>query len=286
MPAATFNGPLFNAALFNGGNAADAGFSSDLVVFEGFSLSDNASIVCTNLIDSGPTREIIGARVPRGDGEYINGDFWRQKVIEVRGFVKKDSAEELDMYLDTIRKNLREREGFLDITRHGTARRFIGTLINAEELFADRQGYHITFCPFVAKFLCKTPFGMDRTYTTSTFTFDSSPRNETIQNIGTIEAQPVFIFIFDSATSITAVNIKRLDSEGDTVEEIEFADSIAAGDILKFDSENKTVMLNGENVVYTGSFPELDIGSNTIQLSVTGSSFSATTTVKFKNRYL
>ena len=287
MPSTpTFNGIVWGANLWNGGRSAMESFSSDLVVFEGFSLSDNDSVVCTNLIDSGPTREILGSRVPRGDGEYITGDFWRQKVIEVRGFVKKDTAEELDDFLDTMRKNLRVREGNLDITRYDTARRFVATLTNAEELFASREGYHITFCPFVARFVCKTPFGMDREYTANTFTFATTPRNETMQNIGTIEAQPVFIFIFDSASSVTAVNIQRVDTDGNVLDEIEFTDTIAAGDILEFNSEDKVVNLNGEQVSYTGSFPELAIGSNTIKLSVTGASFSATTTTKMKNRFL
>ena len=36
----------------------------------------------------------------------------------------------------------------------GTAKRFVATCVNYEEMFADRQGYHITVCPWKARFTC------------------------------------------------------------------------------------------------------------------------------------
>src|SRR5260221_13977122 len=99
MPA-LFNTPLFNANLFGGPNLTVPKYSTDLVVFQGFSLADGASIFTTELLDSGPTRDILGGSIPRGDGQYINGDYWREKIIEAKGYVKASSASALDTLLD------------------------------------------------------------------------------------------------------------------------------------------------------------------------------------------
>ncbi len=256
--------------------------SGDLVVFDGFSLSDGIIVHCSNLIDSGPTRDLVGGPTPRADGQYLTADYFRNKTIEVRGIVRGTDAATLDANLDIVRAALRRREGNLDITRHGVTRRFIATLVNHDELFSNREGYHITFCPFVARFECKTPFGQDIDYTAVDTSIGTSPFNQDVQNLGTIEALPIVYLNFDSASSVTAANFKNLT----TGEEVQFTGDLVAGDVIIFDSEATEVTLNGEPVLFEGSLPTLDVGGNLLSITVTGASFSITTTVKFRNRYL
>jgi hypothetical protein len=283
---ALFNSPLWNASLFGGGTFTVEQFSTDLLVFDGFSLSDGSSVMLSELLDSGPSREILTGNVPRGHGQYINGDFWREKTIEARGFAKAADAAALDTLLDTIRKRLRVREANLDITRNGTARRYVATLTNADELFAERQHFHITLCPFTARFSCKTPFGLNRDYTSLMSTISTSPSNITAENLGTADANPVITLIFNAATSVTVVNVKRLNSAGTVLDEIEYSGTIAANDALIFNSENRTVTKNTLAVTYVGAFPTVEPGSNIFKFTITGTSFSAVATVSHKNAYL
>src|SRR4028118_1894430 len=141
-----YNQNQYNVGLWGGDGANIApAYSTDLVVFDGFSLSDNVYMVCQNLIDSAATREVLTGNVPRGNGMYVNGDYWRKKPIEVSGYIKASSKDTLDAYLDTVRKNLRKRERNLDITRRdangnvGSVRRYTATWINPEEIFAARE---------------------------------------------------------------------------------------------------------------------------------------------------
>lgn len=286
MPLApTFNGFVYNGNLYNGAAAVEEVFSTDLVVFERFSLADNVNVVCTHLLDSGPTRELIGGSIPRYDGTFVTADYYRERIIEVRGIVQANTAAALDALLDTMRKKLRTREGSLDITRNGAAKRYVATLMNYDELFADRDGYHITFCPFVARFSCRTPFGTDRTYSSEFLTLTASPTNQVAVNAGTIHTQPVCELIFTAVSSVTTVNVKRVDGDGKTLDEIEYVGSIAANDILIFDSEEKEVTKNGSPQEYTGGFPVLEPDSNIIQVTINGT-FSADTTIRWKNAYL
>lgn len=272
----------FGSGLYGSPDGASSSASGDLVVFDDFSLSDGTVVLCTDLIDSGPSRDLLGGAVPRADGEYVTADYFRTKVIEVRGIIKGTDAADLDANLDIVRAALRRRQGNLDITRHGTTRRYVATMMSYGEVYSDRKGYHITFCPFVARFECKIPFGQDVDYSVTEAVIGTSPFNQDIQNLGTIEALPVIYLVFDAATAVTAVNLKNLT----TGEEVEFVGSVVAGDILKIDSEATEVSLNGVAQTFAGSLPSLDVGGNLLQLSVTGTSFSATATFKHKPRFL
>ena len=286
-----YNAKIWNANLWGGGQYSVPQYSTDTLAFYDstgayFSLSDNSAMILTDLRINGPTREIIGGNVPRDHGQYVNADYFRETVIEAEGIAKKSTAATLDAFLDTIKKNLRHREGFLDvIDTNSTVKRFVATMDSFDALF-PRERYHITKCPWKARFRCKTPFGRSRDYNDEMSTLTSSPTNITIDHAGTIRALPVIIMIFDSASSVTVVNVKRVNAAGTTLEEVEYSGSISAADVLRFDSEEKTVTKNGTAVDYTGSFLTAEPGSNIFKFTITGSSFSAPTTVKWKTTYL
>ena len=279
-----FNSFQFNTGIYQGGTSLATVHSTDLVVFDGFSLADNASSFVTHLLDSAPTRDILGKAIPRDDGAFVNADFWREKRIEVRGIVKKSTNALLEAYLDTVRKNLGGTEKNLDITRDSgnIVRRYIATLENPHELFADRRYYHNTFCPYVARFVCKTPFATDRDYSSQNIQVTTSPETDGVSYGGTIEGKPIFVLVFNAANSVTAMTVKN----DDTGEELTYTGTLSAGDQLEIDSENNTVKLNGTEVDYSGAFPTLNIGDNTIRYTPTGSSWDIRATIKYKNRYL
>ncbi len=282
-----FNTKMFNTGMFNGGTTVAEVFSTDRVVFEGFSVSDGTTMLMTDLRFSGPSRELVGGKVPRDDGEYLTADYFREFVIECRGIVTQSTAALLDSYLDTIKKSLRTRDGNLDIIDSaGTVKRFIATVDNFDDMFAEREGTDVTKCPWTIRFRCKTPFGKSRNYNSTFTSFSTSPTNQSIVHAGTTKAQPIVILNFLSASSITVVNVKRLDTDGSTLEEIEYSGTVAANDIFEFDAEAKTVKKNGAEVNYTGSFPVMDVGANIISVTVTGTSFSAECTIKHKTAYL
>lgn len=278
-----FGSNIYNSGLFGGGASSVEVFSTDTLVFDGFSLSDSDAMTLTGLRFLGPSREIIGGVIPRGDGLYQTGDYFRELVIEATGIARADTAAGLDALLDTIRKNLRGSRRNLDtIDANGKVKRFVATVDSFEDLFANREHFHITFCPWIVRFKCRIPFGKSRDYTTVTNTITASPTNESITNTGTTKAQPVFILIFNTATSITATAVENTT----TGEQIQYTGALAVGDLLEFDSENKTVKKNGTEVDYSGAFPSLETDTNVIRYTVTGTSFDVLVTSKFKPSYL
>ena len=284
-----FNSFQFNSRLFNGGSSNVPTFSTDLVVFDSFSLADGTYMIVTDLEDSEPSRDVISGNTPRADGMYVLADYYRRKDITVRGYVKASTRTLLDQYLDTIRKSLRGRQKNLDLTRlsDGAVRRYVATLTNGDKLFSARQRYDITVCPFEAVFSCMTPFATDRGYTSVTSqTITASPTSITFENGGTIHSYPVFTLIFDSASSVTAIDIQHLDGSGNILEEIQASLTVAAADVIVFDGENKRVTQNGTEKDYSGSFPLFEPGSNLFKFTITGSTYSAYTSIKALQSYL
>lgn len=278
----SFNSFLYNNNLYNSQAPVASEADQDNIVFNGYSLQ-NANIVTSQaLYDQTPTRELPTNKIPRNDGEFIIGDFWRAKVITLRGTVRGSSAADLNSRIDAMKKALAVRGANLDIKIDGTIRRFKATMIGSENLFS-RRNYHNTFIPYEAQFLCVVPWGQATTYTESLFTDKTGiSSTEFVNNAGTIHAAPVISLNFSTASSITAVSVTN-DTTGET---ISATVSLSAADIIVFDSENFTVKKNGTAIDYSGSFPKLATGSNSFTITLTGTSATFTLSIKHKTSYL
>ncbi len=255
----------------------------DDLEFDGYSLQSTDIISSVIRDSSTPARELVTYRAPRYDGGGLIGNYFRERKIVVQGVIKAATAAELETALDTMKRRLTLAEGNLDRKISGNIRRITATLSNPDQLFARREGYHITVCPFDAEFLALEPMWHDINYTSLTTTgITNLVHNDTAENEGTYKAQAVLIVIFDAATSVTAFKFANT-SNG---QEITITRSYTAGDVLIIDGEEKSVTVNGTEVDYTGAFPEFDYGANTYSLTTTGSSVDYTKTMKFKKTYL
>lgn len=255
----------------------------DDLMFNGLSLQSD-SIISTSIKDSStPDRELSVFKSPRGDGGGYIADYFRTRKINVAGYVKAATAAELEALLDEIKRRLVLREGNLDRKLGSEVRRIKATLSNPDQMFAGREGYHITYCPFSFEFTSLEPMWHDLNYISRTNEAVTSLNfTEIIENLGTYKAPSVLVIIVEAADSVTALNFKN-NSNG---EEVSITANLAAGDILEIDGENKQVLLNGSEIDYDGIFPDLEYGTNNYTLTTTGTSIQYTSTIKVKQAYL
>lgn len=253
------------------------------IEFDGYSLQD-ANIIATNIVDSSaPTRELPTYRIPRNNGEGILGDYFRSRVIKVTGYIKDTTNALLEARLNTIKRRLTLREGNLDRNINGSIKRIKATLTNPDSMFGERQGYHITFCPFSFEFMSVEPMWHDLTYTSQTRTgVVSLVNNDAIYNDGTYKAPAVLIVIFDAATAVTAFQFTN--NENGNI--LSITRSFVAGDVLIIDGEERSVTVNDVEVDYNGIFPVLEYGANSFTLTTTGAAVDYTSTIKYKKAYL
>jgi hypothetical protein len=285
-----FNGTLFGTHLFNGNNIESA-FSTDLAVFDGFSLNDeNGYMICSGLHDPPATRELSGDDIPRGHGMFLNGAWYRKGKIVLKGTLIRDSAANFKTYMDTVKKNLSGTQKFLDITENGVVRRYVATLSNPESLFPMREHYNVTWLPWTAQFECRSPFASDRNYTTSSLVLTDASQNLSFVQAGSAPSECVVVCIVGSATDVDTITVQRIDpADGLVKEEIEYTGTVTAGDVFVFDGEQKKVFKNSVEVGYLGGHLTLPVASHLIKVTPSGVGtpvFSMSVTAKRKNKYL
>lgn len=279
------NTSLLNDFLLNDENNTFAVLAStfDDIEFDGYSLQSADVITQELIVYSPPSRELITYKVPRNDGGRLNGNYYRERRVKVKGIIKAASRVLLEQAMDTFKRRMHAVEGNLDLKVNSEIRRIPATLQNSGEMFADRKGYHITYTPFQLEFLALDPFFHDMDYSAETsenVTNLSFPI--TVENLGTIYARPVITVIFEAATSVTAFTFTNVTNGKSML----ITRSFIVGDILVIDTEESTVTVNGVEVDYDGLFPTLDYGSNNCTLATTGSSVQYTSTISFKRSYL
>lgn len=260
--------------------------AQDPIVFNGYSLQNIDAMSSKLVEDNTPTRDLLVNDVPKGDGKFIIGDFWREKIISIKGILRKETPELLELEIDKMKRALAVREAVLDIKRpppDGEIRRYIATLTSGYNMFSGREHYHVTFVPYELEFTCVEPFGhsIDYNYVTL-FNQTALTLNEQIDNIGTIRAKPIVILNFTSVSAVTAIRFKNNLRN----EEIELVYNIQNGDYVRFDSETLEVTVNGIPQDYNGSFPLVDIGSNSITITIVGSAATYDYTSKYLIPYL
>ena len=279
------NNSQINSVALNSQKAsvADANSAVDDLVFNGMSLQ-NANIVTTALKDSStPSREIVTFKIPRNDGRGYIADYFRDRRIKVTGYITTASVAAMETLIDQMKRRLTKREGVFSRNINGQVRTIKATLDNPDQMFAKREGYHITFCPFELEFMSLEPMWHDAEYiSNSNFGVTNLNFSESIENLGTYKVPAVVVILVEADSAVTALEFKN-NTNGD---DIKVTTPLVTGDILVIDGENKQVTKNGVVIDYDGIFPDIEYGTNSYSLITTAASIQYTVTMKIKQAYL
>ena len=278
-----YNTQLYNLGLYNGNvNLEALAVSEDQIAFNGFSISNGTTIITTDLYIEQIERDFAVSDVPQGVGQIINNDFWRKKKIKVSGYITGDDAIEFENLIFEFKKNMAAKQGRLDIKMaDGSTRRFICTQVG-DEMVERGKHYHITHAPFELEFECSTPFGTAPQPTSEGFTITDLIHSGALTNEGNATADVDFIFIFNNADGVSAINIRN----ATTGEEIEINETVQSGQIVIFSGKEKTATINGVEVDFVGSFITAQVGENNYTLTITGASVEYELTTNTPKNFL
>jgi phage-related protein len=274
----------YNEAAYNEGAAdASAIAPTSLLTFDGYNCDDRTNMTISLIkFNSGHNREIDQFNVPRANGVRVANVYEREKIIQAYGKLDAADADSMETLIDTVKKNLRTKRAKLVTVWGGKTRVYQkATLVNMNEIFADRKGHHIDMVPFTLEFLCED-LSTDWGYTVWTGEITAAEDTVAASGDGTIEGKPVIIVVFSAATGVTSLTVE-IDENGNT---IGYEGAIAAGDALVFDCESQTVTLNGTSVDFVGYFPEMPLDTATFRFTTDGSSRTFRATIKSKHAYL
>ena len=274
----------FDTLLFDSSSTGSGGggSSADDVTFNGYNMQ-NANVRTSLAVHSGPVRALNKRRFPRANGSYAETDFWSETKLTLRGSLSYSTRALLEAGMDTFRKNLAVAGGILKIPFAGGFRYWECYATSMETMFSKRTGQMLTWTPWEIDFVCLHPFSRDL----SRISYDvpsaitASPTTVQISHSGSAVTEDIIYIVFGTAGTASAFTI----SNSTTGEAITVTSSITDADVFTLDGENKQVLKNGSAVDYTGVFPRLASGTNSLVVTVTGSGFSIAMTETHYNRY-
>ena len=273
----------YNEKLLNGGLVQSSQNPDDNIVFNDFGLQ-NAQY-CTRYIrhESAPDRNFIVSDVPRNHGKNLQDAFFKKKIITLVGTLVAGSNSELLAQMDLCKKFLSANNSELKIIEGTTTRVYTASCTSLGRIFADRDHYMRDWINYEIQFTCWLPFGRDYTRTKrDDFGKTSATIDIELTNSGTTQNRLIAYISFDTADTVSKINWKNNTNS----EEIEIEQAFSASDILLIDGENTKITANGANVDFSGFPPSLNIGANSLTLTITSTSHTVSISNKFYNYFL
>jgi len=250
------------------------------LIFNSYNLQTSNIITEKVLHTSAPENDLITESKARRDGSFLMSNYWRKKTIFVTGHIIGTSISNLESRIDTLKQNLVGQKKSLDVGYAGGTRRYTATV---KSITIEREHFNSYWCPFSIEFECANPFGEAISSTTETLLAQtSSPFSKVITMIGSIGAYPVITIDLTSGDNVTAIEIKNT-TLGDF---ITIARSFSDAESLVVDCENLTVQVDSTEVDFTGVFPAFEIGTNTVDITVTGTPFNVDLTLVYTASYI
>lgn len=214
----------------------------------------------------------------RQRGSIYIGRNYRPKEIKMSGTITGTDESNLDANVDALKMLVENGYKNLDIEYRGSTRRYRALVVEAD---IPRNYFHMTFVPFSITFLVPTGVGEDITATTENYTaVTTTPYNNDIEIAGNTAPLPEITIEINTGTGITQAEF-LLNGDKLTVTQ-----ALVATDILVLDCENKKVTLNGDEIDYTGIFPDFTVGDNNFEITMTGSARNYDLSISYKKLYL
>lgn len=233
--------------------------SNDL---QDYNPTTNVGII-TNVIEHTNIPDKIAELYAKADanGSAIPAINYPSKRIPIGGAIKGSSQANLDSRIDAFKGFFNGKDKNLDIAYGSGTRRYIAT---ANTISVARQQKAL-WAAFAIEFICTNPFGIDTTATsiTNTLNHTSATLNMTPTILGSAPYQlPVFTITLDALTG--SGDYIQLSNDNNGQDMLLYGLGLTAGDVIVIDCVNRTVTVDGNLVDYSGTFLELEPGSNSI----------------------
>jgi len=235
----------------------------------------NAYISVANIQDDTIT-EVSSFDNPQIDGRGFLSNFKRGREISMQVTIKGDSEADFLSRLDWFRKEIYKEESTLSWMRADWEYRKIKVNCTSNPKIFNH--YNLTFLTMDLTFESLEPFWYKDSYQSANITWKTTNFSEEITNEGIARTDPNIYMIFNTAT-VTAFNIELWDNT------ITITETITDWDIIYINWEEKTVELNGTEIDYSWTFPEMTIGSNFFNYTITGT-FNLDTIILNRKNYV
>jgi hypothetical protein len=240
-----------------------------------------ATIVMTNLEFLSSEKNVNMPRISSTDINKFIESYIANKTIKYTGYIKGTSASDADDKLDELKQNvLLNQVANLDIGYGNSTRRY-RAVTQSVEVIDESPALDIKQIEIL--FNTAEPLGLATSTHSISYTSETAdPITKTVTFSGTYYALPKYTVTVSSASNMTALSIKTVE----TNQEVIITQNFAGNDIVIVDTREKEVKYNGTSVDYEGIFPLAQQGTNDITFNPTSSSHSLNIDIEYIPRYL
>lgn len=253
------------------------------VIFNDSNLEDTiAGLKITDIPYRAPSRDIRALPLPYTDRKVQTSAFYDDRKVNVGIEIGRDSRALLDAALDTLNGILSPPKKILKIEYALTQRQWTATFNNL--LMRNMRGGH---GEFDLEFQCTDALGYDISDTTIVTHNNNVAANKSyyFELDGSAEWQlPVITININSLLGGSAADIAI--GNADTGQELSITRTWVAGEELIIDSVNKTVQVDGEDVDFSGAFPEFKRPNGTMTYRDTFTARNLNISGVYKKRYV
>lgn len=184
------------------------------------------------------------------------------RTMTFSGTLTAGSLADMDDLIDTVKGYSVGNNVTLEIGHHGGTRRYIGTITKTD---ITRPG-GLTYGKFLFEVTCNYPWGFDTTATTmlSATGRTANSYSDDVTITSNAPQQLPIATITLTAVSGSGSNVVQW-GNGSNGQVITVTSDFSNGDVIIIDCVNKEVTLNGQPIDFSGGFPELTSGDNTLQ---------------------
>lgn len=231
------------------------------VSFDGNDLQTDSILTASIEHESLPAKSVASFSFAHANRSAIPFVNYPSRAIRISGKIIGSSISDLDTKLDTFRGYFNNKDANLDIDYTGSTRRYIATLTGLD---IDRPG-GLKFANFDAVFTATQPFGQNVTATTawSDTGVTTATDSQAHSFLGSAPYQlPIVTITINSVTGGDGFISFTNDANDQGI--LIIGQTFVADDEIEIDCVERTVKLNGNEIDYSGSFPEFPPGSQTM----------------------
>jgi predicted phage tail component-like protein len=231
-----------------------------------------------------PAKMIQTETKARADGLTIVNVKYGQRQISVEGLLSAADRNTLVGLVDTMKMNLKDASGVLDIDYGNSTRRYYATV---SDLNIPEEFYSITSVPYKIKFICADPFGYATNSGILSLPGQTAQLLDTLITMsGSIDSDPVVQLTINSASVFSLLTISN-ENTNEFIIISKPGGNFANSDVVIMDSKRKVVQINNSGVDYTGRFPTLGVGSvQRLRVAIQATSVNYDLVIKYSPRFL
>lgn len=239
------------------------------ITFDNYSFQSDTVITSRVSHETLAPRELSYLKIASERGVSLIDDTYGPKNITLEGTIISPTASGLDGKVREMGEVLSRRQRNLDIDYEGGTVRYGATPV---EFSIEREYYHISSAPYRATFF--VPEGIGRATASISGTksgIATDGQTFDISISGSAPPKPVITVGVEASSTINQISLYNITTSKRILVN---RTNYAAGDILEIATGDKTVKLNNMPVTYSGVFPEFEMGTNTLQFILQGTTES------------